>query len=242
MQSKKEKMCAIPQALSSWREVADLIAQTAGPAVEVVLHDLTDPVHSVVYVVNGTVTEREVGQGLRHLVVEMLEAETRGTDLLPLWWFWWKEKLIRCTTRLIRSAEGTLIGALCVNEDVSDSLEAFKDLAGKLPGLKSVTLTLPEPGAILFDDDVQPQVLKPTSSEKETVRDMAFKIIASLARERGLKEGSLDRTTRRNFVRELESRGVFLVKGSIEETASVLGVSKVTIYSDLDALREEEEK
>ena len=242
MQTKKEKMCAIPEALSSWREVADLIAQAAGPAAEVVLHDLTDPVHSVVYVVNGAVTEREVGQGLRHLVVEMLEAEARGTDLLPLWWFWWKEKLIRCTTRLIRNAEGTLIGALCVNEDVTESLNAFKNLTRKLPGLRNLALTLPEPGAILFDDDEKSQSLKPTATGKETVRDMAFKIVASLARERGLNRANLDRTTRRNFVHELESRGVFLVKGSIEETASVLGVSKVTIYSDLDALREEEEK
>ncbi len=239
MKRKKEKTRSIPEALNQWREVADLIARTAGPSVEVVLHDLTDPVHSVVYVVNGTVTEREVGQGLRHLVVEMLEAEARGTDLLPLWWFWWKEKLIHCTTRLIRSADGALIGALCVNEDVSDSLEAFKALTGKLPGLKSITLTLPETDAILFDDELEPRALKPASSAKETVRDMAFKMIASLARERGFDGGSLNRTTRRNFVRELESRGVFLVKGSIEETASVLGVSKVTIYSDLDALREE---
>lgn len=242
MSTKKEKTRSVPEALNHWREAADLIAQSAGPSVEVVLHDLSDPVHSVVYVVNGTVTERQVGQGLRHLVLEMLEAEARGTDLLPLWWFWWKEKLIRCTTRLIRNAEGILIGALCVNEDVSESLNTFKGLSRKLPGLRNLTLTLPEPGAILFDDAVKPQSLKPTATGKETVRDMAFKIVASLARERGLEGASLDRATRRNFVRELESRGVFLVKGSIEETASVLGVSKVTIYSDLDALREEEEK
>ena len=38
-------------------------------------------------------------------------------------------------------------------------------------------------------------------------------------------------------MRDLKERDVFLLKGSIEELARLLGLSKVTIYSDLDALR-----
>lgn len=36
--------------------IADMLTQTFGSDCEVVLHDLNDPEHSVVYVSNGTVT------------------------------------------------------------------------------------------------------------------------------------------------------------------------------------------
>ena len=67
----------IPVSLLRFKATADLIGRTAGSKTEVVLHDLADPLHSVVYVVNGTVTDRRVGQGLLHLVTEMLTAQAR---------------------------------------------------------------------------------------------------------------------------------------------------------------------
>ena len=39
----------------------------------------------------------------------------------------------------------------------------------------------------------------------------------------------------------LDTRGVFLVKGALDYAAERLGVSKVTLYSDLDLLRRESE-
>ena len=45
--------------------VAELIARTF-PDAEVVLHDLSLPQHSVIYVANGTVTGRKVGQTFHH--------------------------------------------------------------------------------------------------------------------------------------------------------------------------------
>ena len=114
----------VPALLAPWRMTADLVALVGGTQTEVVLHDLSDPLHSVVYVVNGHVTNRKIGQGVRHLVEEMLlrgEHPEKG-DLLPVWWFRHKdedgnEKLIRSVTMLIRGAEGKLAGALCVNQD-----------------------------------------------------------------------------------------------------------------------------
>ena len=47
----------------------------------------------------------------------------------------------------------------------------------------------------------------------------------------------MSREERRRFVEMLNDREVFLVKGSVEYAADVIGVSKVTIYSDLDAVR-----
>ena len=48
--------------LAPYVPIADLVAKTFGEDVEVVLHDLSDPQHSVVYVANNKVTGRQVGE------------------------------------------------------------------------------------------------------------------------------------------------------------------------------------
>ena len=46
----------LPAALRPYEDVMKLLAAFSGPNCEVVLHDLSDPVHSVVRVENGEVT------------------------------------------------------------------------------------------------------------------------------------------------------------------------------------------
>ena len=145
----------VPEALRPWCAAAGLAARTGGPDCEAVLHDLTNPVHSVVYVVNGHVTGRRPGQSLRHLVKKLLQARDPGDgDLLPDWWFRHGEKLIRSMTLLIRGPSGELVGALCVNQDVSAEEAALGRLGALLPGLAGLALPAPahggawhEPGA-----------------------------------------------------------------------------------------------
>ena len=47
----------------------------------------------------------------------------------------------------------------------------------------------------------------------------------------------LTREERLNKIRFMERRGIFQVKGSIEQVAARLGITKVTVYSYLDAIR-----
>lgn len=53
--------------LTPYLAVAELIARTF-PDAEVVLHDMAMPQHSVIYVANGNVTGRKVGQTFHHLI------------------------------------------------------------------------------------------------------------------------------------------------------------------------------
>ncbi len=224
-----------------WIKTADFIARTTGLRMEAVVHDLSDPLHSVIHVANGSVTDRHVGQGLRHLVVEMLTADDQNSDTLPVWWFRYKNKLIRCVTQLIRDSEGHVTGALCLNEDVTEELRIFESLKGRLPGVR---IELPnEEGEIvgLADRSTRGEGGLMTKSV-ESVRDTVFRLIASLAAREDEPKLKKDPRSRRAFIRELDERGVFLVKGSIEYAAQLLGVAKVTVYSDLDALHRESRK
>ena len=245
------------RALRPWRTAADLIGRVGGASCEVVLHDLSDPVHSVVYVVNGVITSRRVGQGFRHLIVEMLYSAAEkegGGDLLKDWWFRHEGRLIRCVTQLIRNESGELIGALCVNQDVTDDLQVFDRLKTLLPGLAGVSPALEAdgpvgkgfcaatPGAARdAPAETAADADHPAVAPKESILTAVERLIDGIVAWRGASAQGAPRTRaeRLELLAFMDERGVFLVKGALEHAALRLGVSKVTLYSDLDQLRRE---
>lgn len=48
--------------------------------------------------------------------------------------------------------------------------------------------------------------------------------------------GDWDRATKQQAVKTLSERGAFLLRGSTDDIASVMGVSRITIYNYLSAL------
>ncbi len=220
--------------LAPWIRFADVLARMQGPSTEIVLHDLTNPAHSVVYVVNGDITDRKVGQGVRHLVPEMLTSH-EGKPIGP-WWFRYRTKLIRATTELIYDKAGEIIGALCVNEDVTDEERLFLSLEGRLPGLTMTDLKADGDTAGLIKPETSVKDAE-LSGKPDSVRKTVFRLISETAAQKAYAEAKTNRDVRRRLVRDLKERDVFLLKGSIEELARLLCLSKVTIYSDLDALR-----
>lgn len=225
---------SIRSELTAWIQIADTLGHTLGPSTEIVLHDLTNPAHSVVYVVNGDITDRKVGQGVRHLVPEMLTSH-EGKPIGP-WWFRYRTKLIRATTELIYDKAGEIIGALCVNEDVTDEERLFHSLEGRLPGLTMTDLKADGDTAGLIKPETSVKDAE-LSGKPDSVRKTVFRLISETAAQKSYAEAKTNRDVRRRLVRDLKERDVFLLKGSIEELARLLGLSKVTIYSDLDALR-----
>ena len=220
--------------LAPWIRFADALARMQGPSTEIVLHDLTNPAHSVVYVVNGDITDRKVGQGVRHLVPEMLTSH-EGKPIGP-WWFRYRTKLIRATTELLYDKAGEIIGALCVNEDVTGEERLFLSLEGRLPGLTMTDLKADGDTAGLIKPETSVKDAE-LSGKPDSVRKTVFRLISETAAQKAYAEAKTNRDVRRRLVRDLKERDVFLLKGSIEELARLLGLSKVTIYSDLDALR-----
>jgi hypothetical protein len=60
--------------------------------------------------------------------------------------------------------------------------------------------------------------------------------VTSVERELGSRLGELSRAEKQIAVRRLDEHGAFLLRGAVEDVASWMGVSKVTLYSYLNAI------
>ena len=202
--------------LKRYIPIADMLNATFGEDCEVVLHDLADPEHSVVYVANGQVTGRALGQGIEHLVREVMQADGPEQDFAVNDYFHKGGRLIRSSSLFIRDDAGKLIGAMCINLDTTKITQQIAFL----------------------------QSLMPSPPKKETdnapkdisrVEGMVLSLIDNILA--GCDVRLLTREERIEKIRFMQQRGIFQVKGSIEQVAKRLGITKVTVYSYLDELR-----
>lgn len=209
--------------LETLKSLAPAIGEFLGEACEVVVHDLRHPERSIVGLVHGEITGRVLGGplvggpfgdvALRWLtevgeLVQHQVYETRTSD----------GRRLKSATTLFRESNRKPFAALCINYDVSD-LVAFQAWAERLRSLPAQ----PDEG--------------PSTAPASTVDEILNGAIDDVIGPYRDVLPSLTRETRAAVLRELDDRGVFLVKGSVRRIADELGVSKYTVYNDLDDLR-----
>ncbi|MCI8453191.1 MAG: transcriptional regulator [Lachnospiraceae bacterium] len=202
--------------LKTYFPIADMIAGSFGPACEVAVHDLSQPESSVVYVANGTVTGRQIGQSFDHLVKLVLLNKDFQKDRMINYRFDLPDgKKIKSSSALIRDEKGEVIGMLCINMDLTASLALQKALDGFL-GLTQtgeVSLSLEE---------------EPGQDVLSILDQLILKIIGTA------DVKNLSRKKCVEIVRFMDEKGIFLVKGAMDKVATLMGVTRVTIYSYLD--------
>lgn len=198
--------------LKSYFPIADCIAGMFGSDCEVVVHDLTHPESSVVYVANGSVTGRQIGQSFDHLVRQVLLNKNFKNDCLCNYMFETPggEK-IKSSSVLIRDEQHNVIGMICINYKVS----LYYQLQQHVNKFLSTSFIHEE--------------------EQEVADDVMLIIDELIAKIIGDQDAkNLTRKKCVELISFMDKKGIFLVKGAIDKVATIMGVSKVTIYSYLD--------
>jgi len=70
-----------------------------------------------------------------------------------------------------------------------------------------------------------------------SLADALENLVSRIEQELGGALPDLDRTGKQIAVRLLDERGAFLLRRSIEDIADMMGVSRITIYNYLNAIR-----
>lgn len=203
-------------ALMSYVPLVDGLARTFGPDCEIVLHDLAHPLNSLIHIA-GSVTGRALGAPVTNLVLEALRASgDEAPDIVNYRSEAPNGHTLRSSTLFIRSS-GQIIGALCINVDVS----VYEDLARVAARV------------LAYEQAALPSIERFGT----TVGDVLDDLLATELREIGSQPSHMTAEDRMRVAAGLEERGVFLIKGGVDLTAKRLGVSKFTVYGYLQQLR-----
>jgi len=185
-----------------------------GKHCEVVLHDLTRPERSIVWI-EGNVTGRRVGGTLTDLGLAKLRLSDTQEDLLGYVTQTRDGKVLRSSSVFLRDAKGIVIGALCINVDITAFL-----------------------GIRQYVQDVSTPV---TGDIAETFSDKPADILRQLVQE-GLKAVNIPpklmrKRDRIELVAFLDGRGAFLLRSAVPMVSRVLGTSRYTLYNYLKEVR-----
>lgn len=208
----KENLCSLAKA----------IAGHYGKSCEVAIHDLTcdnAADSSIIFIENGNVTGRKVGDGASAVVLEELsQAEISREDRVGYFTATSDGKMLKSTTVYIRDESGKAIAIFSVNHDVTALSVASAALS-----------ELMNPSTESVPEKITPHV-------EELLDELLWKSVEMI----GKPVVMMNKEDKMRAIRYLNSKGALLITKSGDKIAKYFGISKFTLYSYLTD--EDEEK
>lgn len=212
-------------ALEHLQDLAHGVALQFGKLCEVVIHDVqaTDLEKSIVYIENGHISGRHVGDGPSHIVLEARKEDP--TDRTGKFAYFTKTKdgrVFRSSTVYIRDDEGHIKYAFCINFDITDYMVIQN-------GLNRITDSLSNNGSS-------------NSVEKITnnVADLLDDLLEQCEEQVGVPAKMMNKQERLVAIKYLNDAGAFLISKSADKICDYFGISRFTLYSDINTVKGEE--
>jgi len=218
--------------LESLKPVAIQIAEMFGKDCEVVIHDFSRPKNSVVFVVNGHVTGRSLGQPFNDLM-QILRSPLLKNDQLSNYYKTTKDgKTLKSSTALIKDKNGDIVGALCVNLDLRRMMEAQGFLSEMCK-----TISFSDEAEIPMQNGSESHSFDNLDIHSEGVNRIMSSIISKVIADMQVPVNMMSREMKIEIVSFLYDKEVFSIKGAVEELAKQLGMSKYSVYNYIDAVK-----
>ncbi len=210
----------LPPELEVLKPVVRGLAATLGSWCELSIHDFSNPEQSLVAIA-GEVTGRRVGAPLTDRLLQLYRTHGDAVpDVLNLRTRR-DGRLIKTSTIFIRNRQGKVVGSLGINLNVTEL-----DLAAQLLTQVIGTVAGQPEESIDFATDVA---------------EVMSHLLESALQQAPRPPQLMSREEKVQLVRLLDGKGLFLIKGAVEEVAARLGVSRFTIYTYLDEGRKQED-
>ena len=210
--------------LEMLKQIARALSAQFGPNCEVVIHDLTarDPERSIVYIVNGHVTGRRLGDGPSTVVMEqLLHAQEDPTDHLGYLTRTPDGKILKSSTVYIRDGRGRVSAILAINYDISSLLMVENAIGGMVHTVEEEARGHEERITVLNVSDL--------------LEDLIEQSVALVGKPVAL----MNKEDKVRAIQFLSQHGAFLVTKSGDKVAKHFGISKYTLYSYIDLKQEE---
>ena len=201
--------------IESLTSVGDALVRTIGPQCEVVLHDLADMEHSIIWI-KGDVTGREVGGCLTSRGLSLVRAGNTDTNFHSVTRTR-DGKTVRSSLSFFRDRKGQ--PALCV--EINFDTSPFVAFRRTLEGLADPDDAYDFHDAFLSD---APEML-------ESMLDRAIGLT-------GKPVAQMSKGDRMRVVQMLDDAGMLEFRKAIPTVARYLGVTRFTIHNYINELRD----
>ena len=223
-EKRKEEGVMETRRLESLKQIAAGIAAQFGDKCEVVIHDVSGshPEHTIVHIENGHVSGRKVGDGASKVVMEQLEHQNdQPQDHLCYLTRTPDGKILKSSSLYIRNRRGEVTAIFSINYDISNMMLMHQEL-GEFMLTRDREQS--EPEKIINVNNVLSELIEQSVS-------LVGKPVALMSKDDKVRA-----------IRFLSDAGAFLVTKSGDKVAKYFGISKYTLYSYIDANKQQEEK
>jgi predicted transcriptional regulator YheO len=211
--------------LEKYLPLAKTIAEMFGKKCEVLIHDFSNPQHSIVAIENGHVTGRKIGDPITDLALSIWKKDGYGDkkiDRVVNYKTKTKDgKILKSSSVFIRDNQKKIIGCICINYDLTEHSMFHKVM---------------EDFCITFDLDKE-------KSERDIetftgdVNEVLKNIIQEAIEKIGKPVSLMQKEDKLMVAKITDEKGAFLIKGAINQLAKEINVSRYTIYNYLEEIK-----
>ena len=195
------------------------IARQFGKDCEVCIHDLSvkDLEHTIIFIINGHVSGRKIGDGASKVVLETLEAIEKGdiiVDHLGYRTTTQDGRILKSSTVFLKDSTGKYRWVLGINYDVTALMNV--DAA-----LQSITMVESH------DSNGDGQI-------PLNVNDLLDNLINQSVKRIGKPPALMNKEEKIQAIQFRRDAGAFLITKSGDKVSNFYGISKFTLYSYID--------
>lgn len=211
--------------LQTLKQMANALSIQFGKDCEIVIHDLTKKslAKSIVYIENGHVTNRKLGDGPSRVVLETMKKDpAKIQDHLGYLTQTKDGRTLKSSTIFIKDEENSPIRYIfAINYDITNYLY-FQD------SIRALVLANEEPAY------TQPMHSSPAKIQTN-VADLLDELIAQSVSLVGKPASLMSKEEKIEAIRFLNESGAFLITKSGDKVSQYFGISKYTLYSYIKA-------
>ena len=195
------------------------IARQFGKDCEVCIHDLSvkDLEHTIIFIINGHVSGRKIGDGASKVVLETLEAIEKGdiiVDHLGYRTTTQDGRILKSSTVFLKDSTGKYRWVLGINYDVT----ALMNVDAALQSITTVES---------HDSNGDGQI-------PLNVNDLLDNLINQSVKRIGKPPALMNKEEKIQAIQFLRDAGAFLLTKSGDKVSNFYGISKFTLYSYID--------
>lgn len=204
-------------------QIAHGTAAHFGNACEVVIHDLKkqDIDSSIVYIENGHVSNRKLGDGPSEIVLETLKSNPQNLkDRISYLTKTDDGRILKSSTIYIRGKDGSIDYIFSLNYDITGLLTIDHSI-------RSLISTSEMKG----NDKPPRKITHNVNDLLDTLIDQSVELV-------GKPVALMSKDDKVAAIQYLNHAGAFLITRSGDKVSSFFGISKFTLYSYIDAGKE----